>query len=158
MSKIAGRKKRIIGTTAALVVVGGGAAFAYWTASGHGSDSAKSGTAANFSVTSEVVTDATLTPGGPAKTFKFTVKNEGTGVQQVTSVNAAVANADGSAWTAVPGCTAADFSVTPAASTAQSLAAGETLSETVTLQMINRTANQDACQGITTIPLYFTAN
>lgn len=157
MSRIAGRKKRIIGTTVALVAIGGGAAFAYWTAAGHGSDKAQSGTATNFSVTSEVVTDATLTPGGPTKTFKFTVHNDGTGVQQVTSVNAAVANPDGSTWTAVTGCTAADFSVDAGSFTPTSLDAGQSLSQTVTLKMVNRNANQDACQG-KEIPLYFTAN
>lgn len=158
MSRIAGRKKRIIGTTAALIAIGGGAAFAYWTAAGNGSATGNVGTSKSFTISSTVAGDP-LSPNGPIQTFSFTVTNPaGAGVQKVTSVAAKVATSTGGDWTAVSGCSKDDFVVGEPVFAAKELAAGGTATGTVTLQMIDRPGvNQDGCKNAT-VPLYFTAN
>ena len=79
-----------------------------------------------------------------------------------------VANSDGSAWSSqtnalLPACTAADFSVdggaVGTAATDTSLAGdipagGTTASANVTVELIDNSANQDNCEGLT-VPLYF---
>src|SRR3712207_6797700 len=109
MAKIAGRKKRIIVTTAVLAALGGGAAFAYWSSVGTGSGAAGTGTSVPFTVTSQAATGGPLSPGGPTQTVAFTVTNPGTGVQNLTAVDVAIP-ADWSVGTPLP-CTAADFTV-----------------------------------------------
>ncbi|MDV8146965.1 hypothetical protein [Arthrobacter sp. B10-11] len=155
MSKVAGRKKRIIITTAALVAIGGGAAFAYWSATGTGTGEASTGETVAFTVLSTPATGDALSPGGPVQTAAFTVTNGNTGTQNLASVTAEVANADGTEWTA-GNCSAADFLVGSPAITTGQLAAGAVANGTVTIQMVNRNANQDDCQGVT-VPLYFEA-
>lgn len=157
MSKVAGRKKRIIITTAALVAIGGGAAFAYWTATGTGTGQASAGQTVAFKVASTPATGDALTPGGPTQSASFSVKNENTGTQILANVTAKVANADGSAWVAIPGCSAADFAVGTPEITKGQIAAGTTVSGTVSIQMVNRDANQNACQNVT-VPLFFEAS
>jgi hypothetical protein len=157
MSKVTGRKKRIIITTAAILAVGGGAAFAYWTATGTGNTTATAGTSANFTITSTVAGGA-LSPNGPPQTVTFTVTNPGTGVQKLSTVTAAVADTTGAAWTAVTGCSAADFTVGTPTFAVTEIPASGTVTGTVTLQMIDRTGvNQDGCKGAT-VPLHFTAS
>ena len=156
MAKVAGRKKRIIGTTVALVAIGGGAAFAYWTATGTGSDSTEAGDSANFTITSTVTGEA-LSPGGPKQLVTFTVTNPGTGVQTLNKVDVRVAEADGTEWTEQPGCSAEDFAIGTSTLQPTSLAANGTATGTVTLQMINRNADQDGCKGAS-VPLYFSAS
>lgn len=158
MRRIAGSRKRIIGTTAALVAIGGGAAFAYWTAAGNGSTNTSAGSSKSFTISSTVSGDP-LSPNGPIQTFSFTVANPSdAGVQKVTAVTASVANSDGSVWTAVAGCSAADFTVGTPVFTAKELAPGGTATGTVTLQMTDRPGvNQDGCKNAS-VPLYFTAN
>jgi hypothetical protein len=163
MSKVPGRKKRIIGTTIALVAIGGGAAFAYWTAAGSGSQTTAAGTSKNFTITSTVAGDP-LSPNGPVQTFTFTVTNPAdAGAQKVTTVTAKVANADGTEWTSVDGCSKDDFTVGTPLFAATELAAGtaatgKTATGTVTLQMIDRPGvNQDGCKNAT-VPVYFAAS
>jgi hypothetical protein len=158
MGKVAGRKKRIIGTTVALVAIGGGAAFAYWTASGTGSTAGSTGTSTNFTVTA-TLSGAALTPGGDAQTATFTVTNPGTGGQKLSSVVATVANPDGTPWTQVSGCSKDDFVVSASSITsATEIEAGESVSGTVTLQMVDRPGiNQDGCKN-KAVPLYFSAS
>jgi hypothetical protein len=157
MGKVAGRKKRIIGTTVALVAIGGGAAFAYWSATGTHDTSTAAGTATNFTVTSEITGDP-LSPNGPVKTATFTVTNPGTGVQKLSNMAVTVAGTGGAAWTPAGGCTAADFKVGTPSFTATEIKAGEYVTGTVTLQMIDRPGvNQDGCKGAA-VPLHFAAS
>jgi hypothetical protein len=157
MSKVAGRKKRIIGTTAALVAIGGGAAFAYWTATGSHDTTTKAGTSTNFTISSSVAGDP-LSPNGPIQTATFTVTNPGTGVQKLTNVVVTVAGTNGSAWTEVSGCSALDFAVGTPSFTATEIPANGTVTGTVSLQMVDRPGvNQDGCKGAT-VPLHFAAN
>jgi hypothetical protein len=157
MAKVAGRKKRIIGTTVALVAIGGGAAFAYWSANGTGSATATAGQDANFTITS-TVTGEPLSPGGPIQTVEYTVTNPGTGVQKLSNVVVTIANDDNSTWTPGSGCSAADFRIVSPTFTPIELAAnGGSTTGTVTLQMVNLDENQDRCKGAS-VPLYFSAS
>jgi hypothetical protein len=157
MAKVAGRKKRIIGTTVALVAVGGGAAFAYWTATGTGNATATAGTSANFTISS-TVSGGALSPNGPIQTAAFTVTNPGTGVQKLSNVGVTVAGTDGTPWTAVTGCSAADFVVGTPQFTVTEIPANGTVTGSVTLQMIDRPGvNQNGCKGAS-VPLHFEAS
>ena len=145
MGKVAGRKKRIIATTAAMLVLGGGAAFAYWSAAGTGDATSTAGTAANFTITSKV-SDGDLTPNGAGRTITFTVTNPGTGVQQLSSVVASVAGEDGAEW-AAKGCSAEDYAVGKPVFEHAEIAPGRSVTGTVTLQMVDRPGvNQDGCK------------
>ncbi|ADX74092.1 hypothetical protein Asphe3_29800 [Pseudarthrobacter phenanthrenivorans Sphe3] len=159
MAKIAGRKKRIIGTTAALIAIGGGAAFAYWSATGTGSTTAAAGTSKSFTIEKTAVEGEALSPGGPSQTFTFKVTNPaGAGVQKVSNVAVEVANSDGTAWSLAAGCSKDDFLVGTPTFTAAELAPGETATGTVTLQMLNLAGvSQDGCKNAQ-VPLYFSAN
>lgn len=163
MSKKFGRNKRIIVTTAAMLAIGGGAAFAYWAAAGtSNTTTTAAASAANYTVTSTVA-GTPLSPGSTAQTVTFTVKNESSGGQRLANVAVTVANTDGTPWTAVSGCTAADFTVgsvqlggNPFAAT--EIDAGVTVTGTVTLQMNNRAGvDQNGCKGAI-VPLHVAAS
>lgn len=156
MGNVAGRRKRIIGTTVALVAIGGGAAFAYWTATGKGdTTSATAAKSADFTIAAGAWTGAELSPGGAEQTATITVTNPGTGVQKLQSVAVAIATTDGTPWT-VTGCSAADFTASVTIDPAE-IAPGGTATGTVTLQMVNTNADQNGCKG-KTVPLHFTAS
>lgn len=159
--KIAKRTKKfaIVGIAAALVIGGGGAAFAYWTAQGTGTGTATTGNSVDFTVTSVAPVGDPLFPGGPEQTVTFTVANDGAGAgpQTLTSVTVSVANADGSAWTAVSGCSAADYAIGTPSVVYGEIASGDDVSGTVTITMNNLGTDQNACQG-KTVPLYLVAS
>lgn len=140
----------------ALVLVGGGAAYAYWTSTGVGSGTATTGTSVDFDVTTTAATGGPLTPGGPSQTVAFTVGNPGTGSQYLASVVVTVANPDGSPWTSVPGCSAADYTVGAPAFTPGEIAPSGSVNGTVTISMDDDPVNQDGCKGVT-VPLYLVA-
>ena len=159
MSRLKSRTQRavVLCVAAALVVGGGGAAFAYWSSAGAGTGSATTGTSATFTVTSETATGGPLVPGGDSQSVAFTVTNPSTATLLLSSVTVSVANADGSTWVAVPGCSAADYTIGTPAITYGQVAGGAEVDGTVTVTMINRAANQDPCQDVT-VPLYFVAS
>ncbi|MEA9986464.1 hypothetical protein [Subtercola sp. RTI3] len=158
MSRFTSSKKRIavIVTAAVLVLAGGGAAFAYWTSTGSGVGSATTGTDTAFTIASTTAGSA-LTPGGPTDTVTFIVTNPGTGNQNLTAITAAVATSTGAAWTTVPGCSAADYTVGTPVVIFGTIAPAGTLTGTVTITMNNTAANQNACRGAA-VPLYFAAS
>jgi hypothetical protein len=160
MTRTFSRKKRtttIAIVAAVLVLAGGGAAFAYWTSLGSGVGEATTGTSSPFTVTSLAPTGGPLSPGGPTETVAFTVVNPGSGTQRLTGVAVTVAASDGTAWTLVPGCSAADYTVGTPAITYGDLSTGASVSGTVTVTMNNLTTVQDACKNVV-LPLYFLAN
>ena len=160
MSQSISRRKRFTITAvvaALLLAAGGGAAYAYWTTSGSGTGAASTGTSTAFTVTSSAPTGGPLTPGGSAETIAFTVANPGTGSAKLTAVAVSVASADGTAWTAVTGCSALDYSVGTPTITYGEVAGGSNLSGTVTITMNDLATSQDACKNVS-VPLYFTAS
>ena len=68
-----------------------------------------------------------------------------------------VAASNGTAWTAIPGCSAADYTIGTPSFTAGDVASGATKDGTVTITMNNLSSNQDACKNVS-VPLYFSAS
>ena len=159
MSILGTRKRRIVAVVAAvgIVAAGGSLAFAYWTDTGTGVGTATTGFSTNFAVTSTDPTGNPLTPGGPTQTVAFTVKNNGSGSQLLSSVLTTVALANGDDWTATEGCSAADYTVGTPTVTYGQIAAGAQVSGTVTVTMNNLDSDQGGCKGAT-VPLYFVAS
>lgn len=154
------RKSKVAVATVAVLALGGGAAFAYWLSSGTGAGAGTTGVSTAFTVAGDGVTSGVaLIPGGPSQTVGFTVTNPSTGNQYLTDVAVTVANADGTAWLAVPGCSAADYSIGAITITggAGDIAPAGTKSGTVVVSMTNLPSDQGACQGVA-YPLYFVAS
>ena len=156
-SKFSSKRVLVIGIVAALVVGGGGAAFAYWSSTGSGAGTATSGTNTAFTVTSSAPTGDALVPDGPAQNVAFSVANPSTGTLDFTSLVVTVANSNGSAWVAVPGCSAADYEVSNLVVTYGTIAGGENVDGSVDVAMIDTGLDQDDCKGVT-VPLYFAAS
>lgn len=163
--KLFSSKKRVaaIGAVTAITLAGGGVAYAYWTSSGSGTGSATTGTDTAFTVVAQTTTGGALTPGGPAQTASFRVRNTGSGAQIVNTVTVSIAEANGDPWTSVSGCSKDDFSLGgESAGTGHTITVGETLAsltnssvQSVSVQMVNNpTSNQDGCKSAT-VPLYY---
>jgi hypothetical protein len=157
-------KKLAAFAIAAGVAITASAAFGWWSSSGTGEGSAFSGTDSAFVVTSAAPDGPALAPiddteDGPQQTIEFYVKNENAGHQMVQTVAVSVANDDGTAWDGPGDCSAADFSIevdddTPDADLAKDgVYTGE-----ITIRMVNRDANQDACRSILDVPLFIDVN
>jgi len=176
MKRFMNKKVATIGLAAGLALGAAGAAFAYFTSSGTGTGSATVGTAGTWSTAQTGTSGPALYPdaaigGANVQTESYTVTNNGHGSQDLNQVVISVANADGSAWSSQtnalkPACNASDFSVEaqPVGSswTDTSLAGDYTAGTTtsaghVTVELIDNSANQDNCQGVT-VPLYFQAS
>jgi len=172
-------KKRIaaVALSGAIILGTGGIAAAYFTSSGNGTGSVTVGSSTPWSVSESgtpsggpLFPDASI-GGANIQTDGYTVKNVGSGSQNLSTVTIKVANADGSAWSSqtngsLPACDASDFSVGGSAvgstHTDTALAGDYTAGQTntggsVTVELIDNGANQDNCQGLT-VPLYFVAS
>lgn len=155
-----------------------GAAFAYFTTTGAGNGNATVGTSTAWDVTTGTPTftgDTALTPqpsscissltGCVYETIPYTVANNSSGTQNLANVAISVANNDGSPWTAVAGCSASDFSIDGAAvgakandaSLAGEVAAGTSVSGSLTIAMIDNGQVQDGCKNAT-VPVYLFAS
>ena len=160
MSQLNSRTKTSIANVSIAVALGlgaSGAALAYWTSQGNSTGDGMTGTAVDFSISSSPPTGGPLLPDGPAQTVAFTVTNPGAGSLTLFSVVATVAEADGSVWNDVAGCSAADYTVGTPVIVYGDLAAGADVDGDVTVTMHSPGTNQDACQGAT-VPLYFVAS
>jgi hypothetical protein len=151
------RKIAVFAVVTGLVLAGGGAAFAYWTSSGTGEGFATTGESTDFVLTSEDPAGEALTPGGPSQSVAFTVANPSTGTLNLANVTVTVANADGSTWTAVEGCSADDYTIGTPTIVYGPIAGGADADGTVTVSMINSATDQDGCQNAD-VPLYFVAS
>jgi hypothetical protein len=150
------KTKALVGA-GVLVIATAGGAYAYWSTTGNAAGSASTGTSSAFVVTTDAATGAALTPGGPTQTVAFHVQNTNSGVQRLSTVTVTVATNTGAAWTAVPGCSAADYTVGTPAFTPGDVATNAVKDGTVTVTMNNLGSNQDACKGVT-VPLVFSSN
>jgi hypothetical protein len=153
------RRIAVLGATVALALAGGGAALAYFTSTGTGTGAGTVGTATAYTVAVSAPSGGPLTPGGATESFTYTVKNNSSGSQAITSASISVAP---DATAAGLGCSAAWYQVsgidiaTPANPATQTytaaipIAAGATSSDaqlTFTVTLINEPLNQDACEG-----------
>ena len=171
----------------ALALAISGAAYAYFTATAQGTGSAVSGSNTPFTVSSTADVAADLVPNttigtGVVDTINYTVTNPSAGNQLLATVVVSVGNSSGSSpsatesnWTRVsganPACNSASYSVGAQAvgdgSTAGSgaytihpnidMTPGQVYNGTVTLQLIDNSANQNSCSGAT-VPLFISAS
>jgi hypothetical protein len=150
MKKFTFKKKMIAGAAAAALVLGaGGAAFAYFTSTGAGSGNASVGSATNWTVSVTSDTSNTLYPGSGTETLSYTITNASTtAAQALNAVTATVADSGGCLGTWFSAVASAP---TPAIHT--SIAPGGTATGTVVVSLNDSGTNQDACQGITTVPV-----
>jgi hypothetical protein len=170
MKKFLTSKKGIVllATSVAAVVAAMGA-YAYFTSTGSGTGNATVGTDSSWAVGQTGLAGGPLYPDaaigtGNIETATYTVKNPSAGNQLLTDVKVKVANADGTPWTSGT-CNASDFSVGGAAvgatytdsDSAGDFLAGQTKTDTVTVQMIDNNANQNDCRTLS-VPLYFFAS
>jgi len=150
------KTKALVGA-GVLVIATAGGAYAYWSTTGNAGGSASTGTSSALVVTTDAATGGALTPGGPTQTVAFHVQNTNTGAQRLSTVTVTVATSTGAAWTAVPGCSAADYTVGTPVFTPGDIASNAVKDGTVTVTMNNLGTNQDACKGVT-VPLYVSAS
>ncbi len=163
MLKFSKRRALVVGAVASVAL--SAVAFAYFTSSGNGEGTATVGTSTAFVVTTSPATGASLLPGFGTQTVAYQVNNPSSGNQNVANTRISVANNDGTEWTAVPGCSASDFSLNGAAAGTAvddtdangDLAGGATANGSVTVQMINKPTSQDGCKNVT-VPLYVAAS
>ena len=118
------KKTKALVAAGVLVIATAGGAYAYWSTTGNAAGSASTGTSSAFVVTTDAATGGLLTPGGPTQTVAFHVKNTNSGVQRLSAVAVTVATGTGAAWTAVSGCSAADYTVGTPTFTAGDVADG----------------------------------
>lgn len=141
-----------------LLGTGGGLGYAWWTTTGDGASSSATGAQTAWDVDADPSVGSPLTPGGPTQTVDFVITNPSSGHQKLNLITVAVANADGSAWTAVAGCSSADYSVSITTAPAyDDVNPADTRSGQATVGMVNRNANQNNCVNAT-VPLYFHAS
>jgi hypothetical protein len=167
------KSKKGIALLAALVVavVAAVGAYAYFTSTGTGTGSASVGSATNWVVGQTGSAGGALYPdaaigGANIQTKSYHVKNAGSGSQSLSQVVISIKNADGSAWSSGT-CNASDFSVggeavgashTDTALAGDFIAGQDKTTGSVTVEMIDNGANQNDCQGLTNVPLYFSAS
>lgn len=136
----------------ALGVAGTGVAYAYWTATGSGTGSAATGNVAAVTVV-QTSTVGSLYPG-ISQSLSGTFTNPNTFPVYVAQVDVEV-NPTWSSGT----CDAADFTVTdPTATNAQVLVDDSSTWSGGSIELINKSAeNQNDCKGVT-VPLVYTSN
>ncbi len=187
MKRFTFKKTAVVSVASVAVLGISGVAYAYFTSTGQGTGSATTGTSTAFTVSAPAVTSGDLVPSstigtGVKDTVSYTVTNPSAGNQYLSSVVISVGSSTGTSpslvetnWTktvgANPACSSHDFSVGGSAVgdgiTAGSgsftihpnvdLTPGQVYSGTVTLQMIDNSANQDSCQAAT-VPLFIAAS
>lgn len=143
-------KKRfaVLGIVAILATAG--IAVAYFTSTGSGTGSATVGSATAFKVTVSAATGGPLYPGSGSENLAYTVKNEGSGAQNINSTSAVVASKGGNitqSGVEVAGCKASWFTATDSSPAPVSLKGGESAPGSVEVTMQDSGTNQDACQG-----------
>lgn len=160
MKRFMNKKVAAIAAAVGLTLGLGGAAFAYFTSTGSGSGSVTTGSPTPWGVVAGATTgSAALFPGVGSQTVPFTITNLGTGDQALNTETFTVA-ADGSgnvettagdSSTAVPGCLAAWYSLTPgsvAPANGTTIVPGGTATDSVAVALTNVPDNQDACAAV----------
>lgn len=143
-------KKRFAVLGAVAILAMAGIAVAYFTSTGSGTGSATVGSATAFKVTVAAPTGGPLYPGSGSENLAYTVKNEGSGAQNVNSTSAVVASKGGNITqegVEVAGCKASWFTATDSSPAPANLKGGESASGSVEVTMQDSGTNQDACQG-----------
>jgi hypothetical protein len=159
MKRFMKKKAVVVGIAAGLTLGISGVALAYFTSTGNNTGDASVGSATSWGVS--VSSDATnaLFPGVGSETLNYTITNNGTGNQELNAVdvsvgNSGIANACLGSW-----FTATDNGATPTpGSVAADLAPGHSASGTITVSLNDSGTPQDACQGLTSVPVKVNAS
>ena len=161
MKFIKSKKGLTLLATLTVAVVAAVGAYAYFTSSGTGSGSATVGTDAGLTVTQTGTAPSGMLPGGADQDINIHVANPAAFQQKLSALTVAVKNANGTTWTAVSGCSAADFSITQPTVTPVVLAksgdAGDSADYVAKIHMVDASGNQDGCK-LANVPLYFSAS
>jgi hypothetical protein len=175
MKRFMNKKVAAIGLASALALGIAGGAFAYFTNTGTGTGSATVGSVTNqFAVTTSTTGSALLPSAiGDANatldTVHVTVTNKDEANENLSQLVYEVTPGWSATLTGHPNCTAADFSIdstTPGNSEtlpeSQNLGPDtdpltDSYSTTFTLQLVDNSADQDACEGVT-VPLTVNAS
>jgi hypothetical protein len=144
--KISKRKvAATIAITAILLGGGGAVAYGYWSAGGTGTGSATTGTSQNINV-AQSTTVTGLAPGSAAQTLGGTFTTSNPGKVWVTTVAPSITKVATSTGVVIPGCTAGDYTLTPASIGAE-VGAGDTWTGATIAFLDKPTTNQDACKN-----------
>ena len=145
-------KKKIAAAATVLVMVGGaGAAFAYFTTNGSGTGNATVGTSSPWAVTFAPNTGGPLYPGTGTVTVHYTIRNPGSGQQNLNGTTAALTASglnvvDSVSSQPVDGCLVSWFTVTNI-TVSGNLAPTAALTSSVTVTMQDSGTTQDACKN-----------
>jgi hypothetical protein len=134
-----------IAITAILVGGGGAAAIAYWSAGGTGVGSATTGTNASINV-NQTSSVTGLAPGSGTQTLGGTFTTTNPGKVYVTTVAPTITKVATSAGVVIPGCTAADYTLTNASIGAE-VGTGDSWTGASIAFNDKPTTNQDACKN-----------
>jgi hypothetical protein len=148
--KLTTKKKRVLVVAAATaaVLAAGGSAFAFFSSTGSGNGTGSVNSTSPWVLASTPVSG--LAPGLAAKPIVGSATNPAGQTEYIGTVTPVVAS------TSNPGCTAADFTLTPGVINADT-ANGASGLNFGTIVFNDRPVNQDACQGVT-VNLTFTSN
>jgi hypothetical protein len=160
-------RKAIVATISTLAIVAslGGAAYAYWTSSGSGTGSAKTGVAATTLQITDLTNITDMAPGVAAESINGSIQNTAAVGGQSDFVNTVTVSISGVTETAAellanPGytCSSADYNLSGAIMTvATNLAPQASHAFSGATIGFNSTAvDQDACQGATVSLAYVT--
>jgi hypothetical protein len=154
------RKTRLAGifVAGAMTLAGAGAAFAYWTTSGTGAGNATSGTPSTVTVVQTTVVSGMYPGDTVALTGDF--NNPNPGKVYVTSVTASIGTFSSQANSALPACTQGDFTITGTSNTPGEILPGSGVGawSGLSITLTDAGTNQDNCEGLTTIPINYTAS
>lgn len=134
-------KNWAVALTVGLLAIGG-AAFAYWTTTGSGSDTADTGGTVPI-VVNLTSTVTGLAPGLPAQALAGNFDNPNAGPVYVAAVTATVTG------TNIPGCDATNYVVAGTAPVAVEVASGTGRGSWsgLTIQFVNKASNQNVCKN-----------
>ncbi len=152
MLRIWKRKRLLVSVAAAGAISITAGALAYFTgqsSTATGSASVGSNSAWVVTVTS---TSGTIYPGTGSTTINYSVKNGGSGYQDLSNTTAAMI-ADGSgnveqSGVSKSGCLASWFTANNTSPAATDLAAGASTTGNVSVTMSDSGTNQNSCQGV----------
>jgi hypothetical protein len=154
------RKTLVATAVAAGTFAAAGASFAYWTTSGTGTGSARTGTSEAVTV-HQVGTMEELVPGGLAQEIEFKIHNPANFDQYITSVDVTISKVDGGTENTAEPCAVSDFLLAGGDNVVigRDLVPGDNAytGASPTLALVNTTANQDNCKGAV-VHLAFTAS
>lgn len=143
------KKRALIAVTATCVVALAGAAFAYFTTTGSGTTTAKTGS--STALTLHATVTGNLYPG-TSSPVSFTVDNPSPGSQRVGSISLSSITVDGAHSTCSTVITGGnpDFTMSAVAVNSSFPSGnGQSVTPAGSLKMNETGVNQDACQGAT---------